>query len=296
MRRPTLAAPALALLLAAPLAAPLADVGPGGGHAGHDHDHDHDHGPAPEQAAVDALRKPLIGDWAIDVDATLDAMPTLAPAIQKQGRAAVAADLRRQLGEVRMSFLPDGGLLSAGSDGLKHGLYAVQRGPDGALTVFAYDTEDNRLATSEYAVTITGDRLALRHAGDTMVFRRGATAGLDARLVGRWTVDVARTLAADPRQRTLTAEQQKASRDAMAGFFGGINFRFGADGIAETQVAGESHPGRWRVTDRAGDRLDVEITGPRGVERMRIDLDGDHLRMVMTSQPNARPLVLQRAK
>lgn len=287
-------APLLALLLAASPAL----AGPGGGHAGHGHhghdDHGHDHGP--ERAAADALRKPIIGDWTLDVDATLDAMPTLAPVIEKQGRAAVAADLRRQLGEVRMSFLPDGGLLSVGSDGLKHGLYAVQRGPDGALTVFAYDTADNRLATSEYTATITGDRLALRHAGDTMVFQRGGAPGLEPRLVGRWTVDVARTLAADPRQRTLTAEQQKATRDAMAGFFGGINFRFGPDGTAETQIAGDTHPGRWRVTDRDGDRLDVEITGARGVERMRIDLDGDFLRLLMTSQPNARPLVLQRAK
>ena len=300
----------LTLLPTLALAGPGGSKSPGGAkshaghdhsghdHAGHDHaghDHGHDHGP--ERAALAALRKPLVGDWQVDIDATIDAIPDLVPIIARQGRETVARDLRRQVGEVRMSFLPDGGLLTAGADGIKHGLYAVQTDAKG-LTVFAHDTTDNRLATSEYTARVVGDRLHLTHSGDTLVFRRGQTGQptLDARLVGRWVVDLDRTMAADAKQRQMTAEQRKTTRDALAAFFGAIAFRFAADGSAETRIGGETHPATWRVLRREGNRLDVELLSPRGAERMQIDLDGQFARMVMTSQPNARPVVLRREK
>ena len=281
------------------------------GHSGHeraprDHVHrDHDHG---EDDAA-ALRAPIAGNWIIDHAATIDLMAKSSSAIAKADRGALTRQLAQTVGDLRMAFAPDGGVLMGEADAIKRGLYVVQAGADGALTLLIYDTTENTLVTSEYAARVEDGHLHLTHAGDTMVLRRptaaeaqparaespaAPTAPGDPRLVGRWTVDLDRTLAAHVQIEKLTAEQRTEALAAMTGFFGKMVYTFDAEGGTTLQNGGPALPARYRVVARRGDHLELELTDPNGTYPVSVDLDGRYMRFSMKRGDDPTLLVLVR--
>lgn len=277
------------------------------GHAQHGHAHgDHGHGTDAAAAEVEALRAPLVGNWLIDHSATVELMARQSPDIAKADRDEVTRELARAIGEVRMTFTRDGGVLMGDAHDIKRGLYVVQAGAEGALTLFIYDTADNRLATSEYAARLVDGHLHLTHAGDTMALRRptateagparakAPTAPTDPRLAGRWTVDLDRTLAAHVQLDTLTPEERAEALTTMTRFFGKMAYTFDAEGGMTMSNGDAPLPARYRVVDRRGDHLDLELTDPNGTYPISIDLDGRYMRFAMKRGKEQVLLVLVR--
>lgn len=309
MTRPPLSPSIGALLVAAALTAPASSVHAHPGHGGHERahrDHVHRDDDHDAEAAVAALRAPIVGNWLIDHAATVEVMARESPAIAKANRDEVTRELAKAIGDVRMAFTPDGGVLMGEADDIKRGLYVIQAGADGALTLFIYDTTENQLATSEYAARVTDGHLHLTHAGDTMVLRRPTTAEAgparaktptaptDPRLVGRWTVDLDRTLAAHVQIEKLTAEQRAEALTAMTGFFGKMVYTFDAEGGTTLENGGPPLPARYRVVAQRGDHLELELTDPNGTYPVSVDLDGRYMRFAMKRGDDPTLLVLVR--
>lgn len=288
------AALALALCLAAPVAA---QPGHDHDHAGHGHDHDHDHaghshGPGGHGPRVDA-RKPLYGDWQVDVEATLAADPEMKKAASADGALAEA---RRLFGETRLRFTPDGRTTVRFPDGGREGLYVVTMDGD-AMKLRIVDAQANQLNTADYDAVLKDGRLTMRQEGMTLVFVRPGPAGHPEKpelpraqakpIVGRWRVDIPRTLAADQRLKSMTAEQQKAARDAAEAFLSQLSFEWRGDGTASISMGGRSQDNHWRLVGKEGSRYTLDVAfdgGPEAGETLVLDVDGAFMRMTMGPQ------------
>lgn len=295
--------PFASLLAACLLASPLY-AQPGHGHDhGHAHDHGHDHaGHGPAGVKGPDPRLPLFGSWRLDVEATVDADPELKAAAGRDAKAREQA--HGMLDGTAMHFAPDGRAVVRLPGVTREGVYAVTAAGDG-FAVRIVDAHDNHLNTVEYAGRLTEGRLHMTQEDTTLIFvrpdalpPRGADAGPPPPFVGRWRVDIERTLAEDPRLRTMTAEQQKAARDAARAFLSKVAFEWRADGTAVIGMSGgPDQENRWRVVGSDGARYTVGVQfveGGRvaGNETLTLVLDGERLRMTMGPQS----LVLVRAQ
>ncbi len=302
MTRPRLAHPLamLTLLAAIGFITTPALAGPG-----HGHGHGHSHG-AQGQGALTLQpgdpRQAIIGNWQVDVEATLAADP----AMQKAAAADGALDAARKLiGQTRLRFTPDGRATARFPDGRREGVYTVEA-TDAGLLIRIVDAHDNRLNTADYQSRVDDGRLVMQHDGTVLVFARpGAeTAGKPAlpreqaaAIIGRWTVDIPRTLSADRRLASMTAEQQKAARDAAQSFLAQVQFEWRADGTASISMGGRDQTNRWALVQREGDRYTLDVRfAPAGEagggrETLILDVDGQFMRMTMGPQV----LVLKRA-
>lgn len=285
MRFTIRAALALALLCVGPAAAQPGH-GHAHGHVGHDHA-GHDQGDRTDP------RRPLIGDWQIDVKATLDADPQMKAAAAADGALDAA---RETLGRTRLRFTPDGRATVSFPDGRREGVFVVT-GEGDALTVRIVDAQGNRLNTAEYATTLKDGRLTMRHDGTTLVFTRPGSSGTPDKpalpraqaraIIGRWTVDVPRTLSADDRLRSMTAEQQKLARDAAQKFLSQLVFEWRADGTATIGMGGRSQGNHWRLVGKEGARYTLDVAfddGPEAGETLVLEVDGAYMRMTMGPQ------------
>ncbi len=265
--------------------------------------HDHAHGPAGHGHAHGLAghadgdrpdpRRPFIGDWQIDVQATLDADPQMKAAAAADGALAAA---RETLGRTRLRFTPDGRATVSFPDGRREGVFVIT-GEGDALSVRIIDAQDNRLNTADYATTLKDGRLTMRHDGTTLVFVRPGAVGAPEKpalpraqaraIIGRWTVDVPRTLSADERLRSMTAEQQKLARDAAEKFLSQLVFEWRADGTATIGMGGRSQGNRWRLVGKEGARYTLDVAfddGPETGETLVLEVDGAYMRMTMGPQ------------
>jgi len=274
---------------------------PAAAQPGHGHDHQ-DHGHGAHVKPTD-MRKVVVGDWQVDVEATLDADPEMKAAAAADGALDTA---REMFGETRLRFTPDGRATARFPDGRREGVYTVAPTDGGRLTIRIVDAHDNRLNTADYDTTLTDGRMVMRHDGTTLVFvRPGAVAAAKPALdraqarpiLGRWQVDVPRTLSADPRLETMTAEQRKAAREGAQAFLSKVAFEWRPDGSASIAMGERIQENQWRLVGREGDRYTLDVrfaeAGPAGDhETLVLQLDGAYMRMTMGPQV----LVLVRAQ
>lgn len=295
-RLPALAALALAassLCIALPAAA-----GPGHDHGAHGHDDGHGQHVKPNDP-----RRLVIGDWQVDVRATLGADPEMKKAAAADGALDAAQAL---LGQTRLRFTPDGRATARFPDGRREGVYTVEAKGDGLL-IRIVDAQDNRLNTADYESTLADGLLTMQHDGTTLVFARpGAQAAAKPALpaeqakaiIGRWTVDLERTLSADRRLAAMTAEQQKAARDAAQAFLSKLVFEWRADGSASITMGERTQSNHWRLVERTGDRYTLDVRfdeagpGAKEHETLVLQVDGAYMRMTMGPQV----VVLARAR
>lgn len=301
--RPLAALPrSLAVLLCA--AAALLFAAPSHGHGPGKHDHGHAHGAEGKGALMlqpGDPREPVLGNWQVDVEATLAADPAMKKAAAADGALDAA---RKLIGQTRLRFTPDGRAVARFPDGRREGVYTVEPN-DAGLLIRIVDAHDNRLNTADYQSRLEDGRLVMQHDGAVLVFARPGAETAEkpalpreqaAAIIGRWTVNIPRTLSADRRLATMTAEQQKAARDAAQAFLAKVEFEWRADGTASISMGGQTQSNRWSLVERKGDRYTLDVRfAPAGEsgggrESLILDVDGTFMRMTMGPQV----LVLER--
>lgn len=120
-----------------------------------------------------------------------------------------------------------------------------------------------------------------------------AGAGMAARIVGRWEIDVERTMSRNAEFKALAPEQRVAAIEAAVGTLGESFIEFGKDGRLTGKIGEEHKTGRYVVTGMKGKTLTVETTEDGGkVETVEVEVQKSGL---VVTEAKGDAVVLRRA-
>jgi len=108
------------------------------------------------------------------------------------------------------------------------------------------------------------------------------------KIIGKWTIDLEATMAADEKMKEMPEEAKKQAMEQAKAFLGNMSFEFTKDGQAIAKMGDKEEKSTYKVTKAEGSTLTVEMTEGEGdkakKETMTFTIDGDNLTMKQGNQ------------
>lgn len=107
-------------------------------------------------------------------------------------------------------------------------------------------------------------------------------------VIGRWTIDLEATMAADPKMREMPADAKREAMKQAKAFLGSMSFEFTRSGTAIARMGDKEERSSYRIVGVDGNTLDIRMTEGSGAkmrsEQMTFVVDGSRLTMRQGNQ------------
>lgn len=108
------------------------------------------------------------------------------------------------------------------------------------------------------------------------------------KIIGKWTIDLEATMAADEKMKEMPEEAKKQAMEQAKAFLGNMSFEFTKDGKAIAKMGDKEETSTFTVKKAEGNTVTVEMTEGEGdkakKEEMTFTVDGGKLTMKQGKQ------------